>query len=198
MQRYFGGGRPRKDGTRAPRGRRYRCEKKFGGCGRSVDADAADAQVDRRMSAITRPWGRLVHVPGDDNSAEVTRVRDELDQLGARRLPRAEMLAETARLYDELDRLEAMPRTPARTEWALGDQTTGQRWASLDMAGRREWLLSDFRVRVKATGNRDGTVTAQVLYPDPVRLDVAHGHDLGDGLRGTVAGGQVILWREGK
>lgn len=198
MQRYYGGGRPLADGTKAPKQRRYRCERKFGGCMRSVDADAADAEVNRRMSGSTRQWGRIVHIPGDDHASELQRVRDELDSLGARRLPRAEMLAETSRLYDELERLEALPRIAPRTVWKLGDLTIGERWASLDMAGRREWLLSDFRVRVKATGKRDGTVTVEVGYPVPLKLDIEHGHDLGDGLRGTAASGAVILWREDK
>ena len=109
------------------------------------------------------------------------------------------MQAEMTRLYDELERLEATPRTPARTEWRPGDQTIGQRWDSLDMAGRREWLLADFRVRVAATGNRDGTVTAEVLYPVPLKIDLENGHDIGNGVRATVTSGVAVLWKgEGK
>ena len=195
MHRIPGGQKKRKDGTKPPKTRRYWCNKRMGGCGRSVNADAADAEVNRLMSGSDRLWARLVHIPGDDNSAEITRVRDELDSLGARRLPRAEMLAETTRLYDELDRLESMPRTPARNELLMGDETIGQRWESLDMAGRREWLLTDFRVRVAATGNRDGSVTAEVGYPPgPVKFDV-RGHDLGGTLRGTVERGVAVFWK---
>lgn len=198
MYRYFGGGKPHTDGTPTPRVRRYMCSKRMSGCGRSVNADAADAVVSRLMSESTRPWGRIVHIPGDDNSAEITRVRDELADLPKRNLSDDDEDAERTRLRGERKRLEAMPRTPARTEWRLGGETIGQRWASLDMAGRREWLLSDFKVRVRNSGNRDGSVTAEISYPDPLRVNVEHGHDLGNGLRATEASGTVILWKEDK
>jgi hypothetical protein len=147
------------------------------------------------MLAERAPWARIVPVPSDDHEAEKTRVRDELDHLGARRLPRAEMLAETARLYDELERLEAMPGTPARFELQWGDETIGQRWESLDMPGRREWLLSDFRVRVKGTGKRDGSVTVEIgRPPGPAKIDLT-GHDIGGGLRASVSNGIAVFWK---
>jgi hypothetical protein len=117
----------------------------------------AHAWVERLLSGRVGPWLRERVIPGDDNSAELTRVRGELDQLGARRLPRTEMLAETARLYDELERLEAMPQTPTRTVREVSGISEGERWRGLDMTQRRELLLSgEVRVYVSSYGHGYG------------------------------------------
>jgi hypothetical protein len=170
MYRYFGGGRKRADGTTGPKVRRYKCEN----CPKSVKADEADKAVNDLMSADDSWWMRSRLIPGDDHSAELARAQDELDSLGARRLPRAEMLAETTRLYDEIDRLEALPSTPARTvyERARDDNgrviSEGEHWGLMTMPERREWLLSRAAVThyptVKSAPGRTGVVIADVAY----------------------------------
>jgi DNA invertase Pin-like site-specific DNA recombinase len=124
--------------------RRYRCDT----CLRTVKADEADKAIHQEYASDESRWFRMRVIPGSDHSAELARLRDELDGLGARRLPRSEMLAETTRLYDEIERLEAMPSEPTRTVLELVKDASGramsegQHWELMDMRERREWILS--------------------------------------------------------
>ena len=172
MYRYFSGGNKRVDGGSAPKVRRYRCD----GCpkSKSVNANEADSAVNDLMAADEAWWHRSRLIPGDDHSAELTRARDELDGLGARRLPRAEMRAETDRLYDEIERLEALPKTAARTVFErVKDEngrviTEGEHWQAMTMRERRAWLQDHapvtHYVTVKAAPGRKGAVIADVVY----------------------------------
>ena len=123
--------------------RRYRCDT----CHRTVKADEADKAIHAEMSSAGEWWFRTRIIPGSDHSAELARLRDELDGLGARRLPRAEMLAETSRLYDEIERLEKLPSQPTRTvvervRDAQGrSMSEGEHWLLMSLKERREWLL---------------------------------------------------------
>ena len=171
MYRYFGGGGyVRKDGSVSEKLRRYSCQD----CRKSVNADEADRVINDLMATDESWWMRSRLIPGDDHSADLARVRDELDSLGARRLPRAEMMAETSRLYDEIERLESLPSIPARTvfERVTDDNgravSEGAHWVLMDMRDRRAWLLSraaeTHYVTVKAAAGRTGAVHADVTY----------------------------------
>jgi hypothetical protein len=169
MHRYFGGGKPRKDGSPSPRVRRYRCED----CGKSVRADDADQAVRDLMSSLRGPWMDRWLISGDDHTAELDRARLELDELPKRHLPRAETMAEMTRLYDEIERLEALPSVPARTvtgfkrDEAGNVLTEADRWQSLDNAERRVWLTrGEFRVTVKPEAGRTGRVHAELIPCD--------------------------------
>lgn len=163
MQRYYNGARTRADGSVAPKTRRYKCKRELGGCGRSVDADQADREVERLMSGRAGTWLRQRVIPGDDHAAEKTRVRDELDQLGARRLNREEMRAETERLYDLLDHLEAMPSTPTRTVTEISGISEGDRWRAATWEEKQAILRAEVRVFVSSYGPSYG-VQALVEY----------------------------------
>ena len=116
-------------------------------------------------------------IPGDDHSAELARLRDELDGLGARRLPRSEHFAESTRLYDAIERLEGMPVEATRTvlervKDASGRvMSEGEHWSLMGMSERREWLLSraaaSHYVTLKTTAGRTGAVVLSIVaLPD--------------------------------
>jgi DNA invertase Pin-like site-specific DNA recombinase len=166
MYRYYSG----KDGARV---RRYRC----GACRASVKADEADKAVNALMASDESWWQRARLIEGDDNAAAIARVQDELDNLGTRRLSRAEHRAESDRLYDELERLQALPSTPARTVYervkdASGRvMSEGEHWLTMSMPERRLWMLGRAAVShypiVKAAPGRTGAVIAEIAYvPD--------------------------------
>jgi len=170
LYRYFGGGKKGATGRPTPKVRRYACKGRAGGCGRSVMADAADAEVQRVMHGWDETWWKVTHQPADTTAAELERTRIELDELSARRLPRAEMRAETDRLYDEIERLEALASEsrPGRTYVEDSGKTLGQLWDGMTPAERREWMLSgEFRLHAKATPDRSGRVeiTRTMIVP---------------------------------
>lgn len=170
MHRYFGGKTtPRADGSIPDRVRRYKCQ----ACGKSVRADDADQAVHGLMAARATPWLDKWLVPGDDHSADLDRVRMEYRELSARGLSFDDEDAERDRLRAEIKRLEALPSNPARTVTGFRRDADGNvlseadRWNSLDNAARRAWLTSrEFRVFVKAAGNRSGRVNAELVYTD--------------------------------
>lgn len=169
MHRYSGGGKKRKDGTAAPRVRRYHCN----GCGKSVAADQADATVHELMSNRTDWWLTSWLEPGDDHAAELDRVELELRELPGRGLDDEAEDAERARLRGERKRLKGLPSTPARVEHGFkrdaagAIMTEGQRWLSLDNAGRRDLLTrASLRVFVKVKPGRTGQVEAELVHLD--------------------------------
>lgn len=171
LLRYYGGGRPMKDGTPTDRVRRYRCNKTSGGCGKSVNADNADAAVHELMSARRDWWLSRELIPGDDHADELDRVALELRELPARGLDDDAEDAERARLRSERKRLEALPSVPARWEQGFKQDAAGSnlteadRWASLDSAGRRRWLASgEFRIFATAAPGRTGKVAVELIF----------------------------------
>lgn len=165
MYRYFGGGRPRADGTPVPRSRRYKCVS----CPKSVHADNADTAVHDLMSAQRLPWMRARLIPGNDNSAALDRVIIELRELGGRGMDEAAEDAERTRLRAERRRLEGLPSIPARTVTEMVTRadgaaiTEGDHWDALGMAERREWLTGrDFSVLLTAAPGRTGAVIAEI------------------------------------
>lgn len=142
------------------RTRYYRCSE----CGKSVKADAADAEANRVIRESQAPF--LEHVPGeqDTTASDLERARIELTEVSGRGLPLADAIAEMTRLDAVITTLESLPSKPfvwiQRMRGLFGDH-----WAELDALGRREWLQSgQFWVRVKATPGRKGGVLADIEY----------------------------------
>jgi len=177
LYRYYSSGRKRKDGARGPKVRRYACsgkDEKGRSCSKSVRADNADAAVDALMSSRQYPWMRSRLIEGNDHSAELQRLQDELAGLGARRLPRAEMQAETDRLYDLIEQLESLPIIPSRIVIEIARREDGtviteaDHWQGLTPAERRAYLLYKAgaqdaeRVIVTPAPGRTGRVIAEI------------------------------------
>lgn len=172
LYRYWGGGKRRVDGTAGPRVRRYACD----ACGKSVRADDADQGTFAAMYGHLRMFGWYVTVPDDPNAdrdRRVTEIDAELE--GLPRTARVEGWTRGAKrehedkLYAERDALAAVPDAeasyPAQRKYSAGGRalTEGDRWQQMTPAGQRDYLAcGDFRVLVKAAGNRSGAVTAVV------------------------------------
>jgi hypothetical protein len=179
--RYYGGGKKRKDGSTGPRAKRYACES----CHKSVSADNADRAVHDLMAARIEPWMTMIIVPGNDVAAQLDRVKLELRELAGRGLDEDTEDAERARLRGERKRLESMPIVPDRRVHGMARRedgsivTEGQRWESLSMAERREWLTDGtITITVQAAPGRKGDVI--------VHLDHAETPDTTGPLNGEV------------
>lgn len=168
MYRYNGGGKPKADGTPTPRTRRYGCKKIVGGCGKSVDADNCDREIDALMSGRLGPWIVTRWIDGDDHAAELARVKLELKEVGARGLADDEEDALKAELRAERDRLAelAAHTEPGHWEARPSGKSEGDRWAELNNAAeRRAWLTSgEFMIYARATGDRSGNVLVNLEY----------------------------------
>lgn len=165
MHRYYGGSKIRKDGTREPKVRRYQCNPKSGGCGKSVRADNADAAVNAFMSG--RAAGHYVQtwVDGDDCQAGLDRVQLELRELSGRGLDDDAEDSERTRLRAERKRLEALPREQGHYELDFSGMTEGQQWDRLVTSERRAWLVSgEFRIYAVPEPGRTGDVTVELEY----------------------------------
>lgn len=168
--RYYSGGRKRADGTVGPKLRRYVCK----ACGKSVNADAADAEVMEHFSSSLSPHIVMRLIPGDDNSAALERVQMELRELASRGLDEDEEDRLRASLRAEKRRLEGLPSTPARTVTEIARRadgtviTEGDHWTSLAMDERREWLLrGELQAIVRTLPGRTGKVGLSVDYLEP-------------------------------
>lgn len=154
MHRYYGG----KDGAHT---RRYICRK----CRKSVKADNADAAVNEFMSASMGMWIEPVWIDGDDHQAELDRVQMELRELPARGLDDDEEDSERTRLRAERKRLEVLPRTSGHWEGRMSDKSVGALWDAKTTSERRAWAVSgEFKLWVKATGDRSGNVTVDAEW----------------------------------
>jgi Resolvase, N terminal domain len=165
MYRGYGRKRqPRKDGSIPPRARRYVCK----GCHKSVKADEADKSVNELMSSREVMFFEHVHVPGDDHSADLERVRLELAELGGRGLDDETEDQERTRLRAERKRLEDMPRIEPQTIRRVATRdgrmfTEADRWRELDNDGRRAWLTSGtIKIFAWAAGRPRGTVKVEL------------------------------------
>lgn len=172
MYRYFGGSKKRKDGTRSPKVRRYTCET----CGKSVNADKTDAEIQRKMSANTQPWFEARTVdPGADIDRQIDDVNRELDGLfaTARRegWTRAERNAKQEQLEDRLDQLTEL-RATAGDSYTFAEikrdengnaLTEADRWNGMSFAVQRDYLsYEDWHVLAKAAPGRTGDVLVTI------------------------------------
>lgn len=171
MHRYFAGGRKNKNGTTSPKVRRYRCDGPDG-CGKSVRADDADSEAEKEMRVLDNVPVLVTRVVNDaaGYKDELERVILELRELPLRGLDDDQEDAEKTRLRAERDRLK--PLAEAEGERRTVSEilrredgsivTHGQRWAALDMAGRRIALTRELKITVQSLGDRSGRVKAEV------------------------------------
>lgn len=167
--RHFGGGRPRKDGTRGVRSRRYL----FQCCHKSVRADDADATIDAIMSADVMPW-YVPHLvdPNAERDQALEIVARELAELPAKALDEEAEDAKRAELRAERKRLQAIPDQSAVTYGKVktGEDgrglTEGDKWRMMSPAERRDWLTGgNLCVFARAAGDWSGRVLITIEEP---------------------------------
>jgi hypothetical protein len=147
------------------------------GCGSLVGMAEADALMDRVMSALRRQVMRPVFHPAEGYGPELADLDQQLRDLPAKRLPRADEDAERNRLRDEQDRYAGLPARAAWTEFVpvlneAGEPLTyGAQWIASDQEARRSWMQ-----------NAEFSVT--LTTPD--RLPDSFDGDEGDGVLSTV------------
>jgi len=139
----------------------YRCkgpDKAPSTCRNSVSLSAVDAWVDQWFTfsssegVIGSPFAdqevvQVTRVPGDDHSAEIADVEDEIRSLD---FDAPDYASRHAQLVAERARLRALPVAPDTVEEVGTGQTVAEMWAGLDVASRRAYLLaSDMRVFVR-------------------------------------------------
>ena len=126
------------------------------GCGAAmIPVDELDKLVTEAM-LNNQMWhfGR-VFVPGDDRSDDIARLRER----GADAIRKGDYKT-AAEAMQEAGRLESLPRVAPHWKSEYTDQTEAQYFASLDAAGRREYLS---RHEITARRQGDGRIEFTIV-----------------------------------
>ena len=146
------------DGTRARYGpyNYYRCARSYNTArarkecqSKLIRCDDLDSMVDE---AIMEDYGHLPHmvtrvVPGDNHETEIAAINDAMtaltSQLTREVITDEEYDVKMGRLRRERARLRSLPAEPDRIERMPDGGTVGEYWQSLDVSGKRQWLIDN-------------------------------------------------------
>jgi hypothetical protein len=144
-------------GNQTPYYRCYGSGPQRKGCGNMVPVAELDAVVTEAMQADQmNAYVERVFIAGNDQSSKIGKLRQQA--VDAYTSGNKALFMELDAQADQLDALESVsPHWEERET----DQTLGQHFAALDMAGKREYLASRYEVR----GYRleDGTTSAGIF-----------------------------------
>lgn len=135
----------------------YRCDSyEDGSCHASmVPCRDLDAGVIEAMLADETPMIDEVFIPSDDHTDEIAKTQEQMNAAGRRGdWEKAMGLAAKAA------KLSKLPSKPARWERCYTDKTVASHFASLDLDGRREFLVSYEIIAQRVTGE-DGVKRAE-------------------------------------
>ena len=159
------------DGTRARYGpyNYYRCARSYNTArarkecqSKLIRCDELDSMVDE---AIMEDYGHLPHmvtrvVPGDNHETEIAAINDAMTELTSQ-LTREVIAdedydAKMGQLRSQRARLKALPAEPDRIERVPDGRTVGEYWQSLDVSGKRHWLVENgWKVYPSRDGDSD-------------------------------------------
>jgi DNA invertase Pin-like site-specific DNA recombinase len=127
----------------------YHCRK---GCGYGVSMEAADGEIGKEVIDL---YGHLPHlvrrvIPGENYLDQIARKRQDIRELD----PEGDD-DRRAELRAEIEHLRSLPSKPDEVRWVPSGKTIEQHWESLDISGRRDWLLEN---GWKVTAREDGSL----------------------------------------
>jgi len=150
-----------------PDGLYYYCRE----CPKGERLLVALAYVDETVNESVMAYADEPHfvtdvTPGDDWANEIDQVRQDIRELD----PEADNYdAQLSTLRSELARLRSLPVKPAKVERKPDGKTIGEVWQSLDIPGKRKFLL-DSGAKVHAEREADGYMSV-VIGPDGDTLE---------------------------
>lgn len=107
-------------------------------CGaRLIPLAALDKAVDEAMREDTQPYRVTEYVPGDDRAERLATVNEKMAAAA-----RSGDYAEVAKLVTEASAIESEPMRKARVKGRETQESNGDHWKKLDLAGKREELLA--------------------------------------------------------
>jgi DNA invertase Pin-like site-specific DNA recombinase len=127
----------------------YHCRK---GCGYGVSMETADSEIGQEVIDL---YGHLPHlvrhvIPGENYLDQIARKRQDIRELD----PEGDD-ERRAELRAEIEHLRSLPSKPDEVKWVPSGKTIEEHWKSLDISGRRDWLLEN---GWKVTATEDGSL----------------------------------------
>lgn len=132
--------------------------------GVAINAEKLEAMVEEWLLSTLGylPFTERVRVGGNDRSATVRELSDDIDELaaslvGLRGAAKAAVLSQLTARQEALEDVQSEPVVPDRWDWVPTGRTVAEEWAQRDTAERRLLLLGfDVRATVKSAHGRRG------------------------------------------
>src|SRR5262249_32476610 len=137
-------------------------------CRNMIRLDQMDSWVDEKMFEVfgREPYREKIAVPGSGHDDEIHRIEQDVRDLD---FDDPEYDRKHAALLAERTRVKALPGEPDRIEWRPTGGSIAEHWTSLDVAGRRQFLL-DHKALVVAVKGADPKI--ELTLPGGQRVAV--------------------------